>query len=80
VVGLDKAPGGPATLTFAEVVQKNPRMTVTGIGFGLGTYNNGVVAVVDEQRFATDRECTEHQWSTGFNRGPWWPGWLGWRR
>ncbi len=73
ITGLDKTAGGPATLTFDEVVKKNPKMTVSGIGFGLGTYNNGVVAVLDEQRFATERDCSEHQWSTGFNRGPWWP-------
>lgn len=72
ITGLDKSAGGPATLTFAEVVKQNPRMTVTGIGFGLGTYNAGTIAVLDEQRFATSRECTEHQWSTGFRTGSWW--------
>jgi hypothetical protein len=80
VVGLPKTAGGPGTLTFAEVVAQNPKMTITGIGFGLGTYNNNVIAVLDEQRFATDKDCTEHQWSTGFNRGSWWPGWLRGRR
>ena len=75
--GMPKTAGGPATKTFAQVVADNPRMTVTGIGFGLGTYNPGVTAVLDEQRFATTRDCTEHQWSTGFKRGgSWWPGWL----
>ncbi|MET0415819.1 MAG: hypothetical protein ABW022_07340 [Actinoplanes sp.] len=76
IKGMSKTGGGPATLTFDKVVAANPKMTVTGIGFGLGTYNAGVTAVLDEQRFATDRTCSEHQWSTGFNRGPWWPGWL----
>src|SRR4051794_37071995 len=38
VNGLDPTAGGPATLTFAQVAAANPRMTVTGIGFGLGTY------------------------------------------
>jgi|SRR3954447_8941879 hypothetical protein len=76
IAGLPKTAGGPATLTFAQVVAANPRMTVTGIGFGLGTYNAGVIAVLDEQRFATTRNCTEHQWSTGFRTGGWWPGWL----
>jgi hypothetical protein len=70
--GMPKSAGGPATLKFAEVVDKNPGMTVTGIGFGLGTYNPGTVAVLDEQRFATTRSCTEHQWSTGFRTGSWW--------
>jgi hypothetical protein len=74
--GLPKTAGGPATLTFAQVVAANSRMTVTGIGFGLGTYNAGVISVLDEQRFATNAKCTEHQWSTGFNHGGWWPGWL----
>ena len=50
-------------------------MTVTGIGFGLGTYNRGVVSVLDEQRFVTKTGCTGHQWSTGFSNGPCWPGW-----
>jgi hypothetical protein len=76
ITGLPKTAGGPATLTFADVVKANPRMTVTGVGFGLGTYNAGVTAVLDEQRFATNRECSEHQWSTGFKSGSWWPGWL----
>jgi hypothetical protein len=76
VTGMASAGGGPGTLTLPEIVRQNPKMTITGIGFGLGTYNTNVIAVVDEQRFATDKECTEHQWSTGFNRGPWWPGWL----
>jgi hypothetical protein len=70
--GLDKTAGGPATLTFAEVVKQNPRMTVTGIGFGLGTYNAGTISVLDEQRFATTKGCTEHQWSTAFKTGSWW--------
>ena len=74
--GLSKTAGGPATLTFAQVVAANPKMTVTGIGFGLGTYNPGVTAVLDEQRFATTRSCDEHQWSTGFKGGSWLPGWL----
>ena len=26
------------------------------------------------KRFATTRDCTEHQWSTGFKNGGWWPG------
>lgn len=65
--------GGPPTKTFAEVVADNPRMTVTGIGFNLGTYNDGVVSILDEQRFATRTDCTEHQWSTGFTSGVWWP-------
>jgi len=76
IAGLPKTAGGPATLTFAQVVAANPRMTVTGIGFGLGTYNAGVISVLDEQRFATTKNCTEHQWSTGFHNGSWWPGWL----
>jgi hypothetical protein len=77
IAGLPKTAGGPATKTFAQVVADNPRMTVTGIGFGLGTYNAGVTAVLDEQRFATTKACTEHQWSTGFKRGgSWWPGWM----
>ena len=71
ITGLDKTAGGPATLTFAEVVTKNPKMIVTGIGFGLGTYNAGVVSVLDEQRFATKGSCVEHHWSTGFHNG--WP-------
>jgi hypothetical protein len=74
IAGLPKTAGGPATLTFQQVVAANPRMTVTGIGFGLGTYNAGVEAILDEQRFATTRDCTEHQWSTGFKNGGWWPG------
>ena len=74
--GLPKTAGGPATLTFAQVVAANPGMTVTGIGFGLGTYNPGVVSTLDEQRFATTKKCTEHQWSTAFKNGSWWPGWL----
>jgi hypothetical protein len=76
IVGLPKTAGGPATKTFAEVVAENPKMTVTGIGFGLGTYNRGVVSVLDEQRIATKNSCYDHQWSTGFQNGPWWPGWL----
>lgn len=76
ITGLPKTAGGPATLTFAQVVAANPGMTVTGIGFGLGTYNAGVSAVIDEQRFATTKNCSEHQWSTGFKGGGWWPGWL----
>jgi hypothetical protein len=76
IAGITKTAGGPATLTFAQVVAANPRMTVTGVGFGLGTYNAGVVSVLDDQRFATTRSCTEHQWSTGFHNGVWWPGWL----
>lgn len=71
ITGMTRAPGGPATLTFAEVVAANPKMVVTGIGYGLGTYNAGVTAVLDEQRFATTRECTEHQWSTAFRRTGW---------
>ncbi|MFI7542005.1 hypothetical protein [Actinoplanes sp. NPDC049599] len=74
IAGLPKTAGGPATKTFAQVVADNPRMTVTGIGFGLGTYNAGVIAVLDEQRFATTRTCSEHQWSTSFKNGRWWPG------
>lgn len=66
VTGLPKTAGGPARKTFAEVVRDNPRMTVTGVGFGLGTYNPGVVAVVDELRFGTTRDCADHQWSTEF--------------
>jgi hypothetical protein len=76
IAGLPKTAGGPATLTFAQVVAANPNMTVTGIGFGLGTYNAGVIAILDEQRFATTKSCTEHQWSTAFRHGGWWPGWL----
>jgi hypothetical protein len=72
ITGMDKTAGGPATLKFADVVKQNPRMTVTGIGFGLGTYNPGTTAILDEQRFATTRGCTEHQWSTGFKTGSWW--------
>jgi hypothetical protein len=72
IAGLPRSAGGPATLTFAEVARQNPRMTVTGIGFGLGTYNAGTISVLDEQRFATNRGCTEHQWSTGFKTGSWW--------
>lgn len=81
ITGLPKTAGGDSqtNLTFAEVVKANPKMTVTGIGFGLGTYNTNVIAVVDDQRFATKRDCSEHQWSTGFTTGSWWPGWL-WRR
>ena len=74
IAGLPKTAGGPATLTFQQVAAANPRMTVTGIGFGLGTYNAGVEAILDEQRFATTRDCTEHQWSSAFKNGGWWPG------
>ncbi|GAB2579865.1 hypothetical protein Aab01nite_55980 [Paractinoplanes abujensis] len=74
--GLPKSAGGPATKTFAQIVADNPRMTVTGVGFGLGTYNPGTTAILDEQRFATKQSCSEHQWSTGFRTGLWWPGWL----
>jgi hypothetical protein len=74
ITGLPKTGGGPATLKFAEVVAANPKMTVTGIGFGLGTYNAGVTAILDDQRFATKLSCTDHQWSTGFGNGIWWPG------
>ncbi|MBU2670029.1 hypothetical protein KOI35_41640 [Actinoplanes bogorensis] len=76
ITGMEKTAGGPATKTFAEVVRDNPKMVVTGIGFGLGTYNPGVVSILDEQRFATKTSCSEHQWSTGFKTGLWWPGWL----
>jgi hypothetical protein len=72
ITGLKKTAGGPATLKFGDVVAQNPRMTVTGIGFGLGTYNPGTISVLDEQRFATTKGCTEHQWSTGFKTGSWW--------
>jgi hypothetical protein len=72
IEGLEKTAGGPATLKFADVVKQNRRMTVTGIGFGLGTYNAGTISILDEQRFATTRDCTEHQWSTGFKTGSWW--------
>jgi hypothetical protein len=74
--GLPKTAGGPATLTFDQVVAANPGMTVTGIGWGLGTYNAGVIAIMDDQRFATKLTCTDHQWSTGFGSGIFWPGWL----
>ncbi|MCO8276499.1 hypothetical protein M1L60_38570 [Actinoplanes sp. TRM 88003] len=74
--GLAKTAGGEPLKTFAEVVADNPKMTVTGIGFGLGTYNPGTTAIVDDQRFATKTSCSEHQWSTGFRTGIWWPGWL----
>lgn len=74
ITGLPKTAGGPATQTFAQVVAANPKMTVTGIGFGLGTYNPGVTAVLDEQRFATTRGCSDHLWSTGFRTGTWWTG------
>lgn len=76
IAGLPKTAGGPATLTFAQVVAANPRMTVTGIGFGLGTYNAGVISTLDNQRFATATKCTEHQWSPRFKNRGWWPGWL----
>lgn len=76
ITSLPKTAGGPATLTFGEVAAANPKMTVTGIGFGLGTYNPGTEAIIDEQRFATRTTCTEHQWSTGFKTGNWWPLWL----
>jgi hypothetical protein len=75
IAGLPKTAGGPATLKFSQVVAANPKMTVTGVGFGLGTYNAGTTAVLDEQRFATTRDCSEHQWSTGFRTGRWFPGW-----
>lgn len=71
--GMAKTAGGPATKTFAQVLADNPKMTVTGIGFGLGTYNDGVISTLDEQRFATRNDCTEHQWSTGFTSNVWWP-------
>jgi hypothetical protein len=71
IAGLPKTAGGPATLTFAQVVAANPKMTVTGIGFGLGTFNAGVISILDEQRFATTRECTDHQWSTDFKKAGW---------
>jgi hypothetical protein len=74
--GLTKTAGGPPEKTFAQVVADNPKMTVTGIGFGLGTYNAGTTAIIDDQRFATKTSCTDHQWSTGFRNGIWWPGWL----
>ncbi|GAA2651010.1 hypothetical protein [Paractinoplanes durhamensis] len=45
-------------------------------GWGLGTYNAGVIAIMDDQRFATRLTCTDHQWSTGFGGGVFWPGWL----
>ncbi|XVV12844.1 hypothetical protein ACQP2X_00325 [Actinoplanes sp. CA-131856] len=51
-------------------------MTITGIGFGLGMYNAGTTAVLDEQRFATNRSCSDHQWFTGFKTGRWFPGGL----
>ncbi|SNY63293.1 hypothetical protein [Paractinoplanes atraurantiacus] len=76
IAGLPKTAGGPATLKFSEVVAANPKMTITGIGFGLGTYNAGTTAILDEQRFATTRTCSDHQWSTGFKTGRWFPGWL----
>jgi hypothetical protein len=69
IAGLPKTAGGPATNTFAEVVRNNPRMTVTGVGFGLGTYNPGVVSIVDELRIAAGRDCADHQWSTEFSGG-----------
>jgi hypothetical protein len=71
--GMPKSSGGPASKTFAQVLADNPKMTVTGIGFGLGTYNPGTIATLDEQRFATRTDCTEHQWSTGFTTNVWWP-------
>jgi hypothetical protein len=75
ITGVDPTHGGPAKKTFAEIVAANPKMVVTGIGFGLGTYNRGVISVLDDQRFATKTDCTEHQWSTGFKTGGWWPLW-----
>jgi len=79
ITGMAPSGGGPATLTFAEVIAANPKMTVTGYGFNLGTFNAGVISILDEQRFATTKTCTEHQWSTGFKSGSWWP-WPGWGR
>ncbi|MET3427908.1 hypothetical protein BJ973_007120 [Actinoplanes tereljensis] len=62
--------------TLAQIIATNPGLAVTGIGWGLGTYNRGVVAIMDDQRFATKLTCTDHQWSTGFSTGIFWPGWL----
>ena len=76
IKGMDHTAGGPATLTFKQVADQNPKMTVTGTGYGLGTYNAGVIAVLDEQRFGAKNSCSEHQWSTGFSNGRWLPGWL----
>ena len=76
ITGLTKTAGGAPEKTFAQVVADNPKMTVTGIGFGLGTYNPGTTAIIDDQRFATRTSCTDHQWSTGFRSGIFWPGWL----
>jgi hypothetical protein len=76
ITGLPPMAGGPPAKTFAEIVAANPKMVVTGYGYGLGTYNAGTIAILDEQRFATKTSCSEHQWSTGFRTGSWWPGWL----
>jgi hypothetical protein len=77
ITGLPKSAGGDqSNLSFADVVAKNPKMTITGIGFGLGTYNAGTEAIIDEQRFATKSDCVDHLWSTGFKTGVWWfPFW-----
>lgn len=73
IEGLPGVGAGDNRKTFAEILKDNPKLVVTGIGFGLGTYNAGTVAILDEQRFATKASCTEHQWSTGFKNNIWWP-------
>jgi hypothetical protein len=65
--------------SWTQLVTANPQMTVTGFGWNLGTYNNGVIAIVDDVRMGTTGGCNEHQWSTGFVTNNWFPQWT-WNR
>ena len=68
VAGLPAEGGGSyaGNKTWTDIKAANPGMTVTGYGFGLGTYNRGVIATLNNLLFSskvnTTSKCTKHQW------------------
>jgi hypothetical protein len=67
----------PKTITMRRLVAASFAMTAaTALVVAPQPASASSHRPLDEQRFATKNDCTEHQWSTGFSNGGWWPGWL----
>ncbi len=56
--------GGPPTKTWAQIQQDYPNATIVGYGVGLGTYNRGTIAWMNEVKVKVQGDtCRNHTWT-----------------
>lgn len=58
--------GGEHNAAWDAIVSANPEAAMTGYGWGLGSYNDGAKALVQDLLVRTTAGCTLDKWSTSY--------------